>query len=347
MPRGDPVLVDMDDQIEAQFARGAIAEGDHVAKLPGRVDVQQRKRRPGRIERFARQVQQHGGILADGVEQHRPAELRGSLTENVDALRFQQIEMRQRRGHATASARGRRGLLCRPHSLPSSCSHHQRPALTSSPGAIARVHGWQPIEGKPRACSGLTGNVVGRDVGFEALQRPVGQRVDLEQAVLVVPGGEGHLATARGLSAPQSGDPDGGTIERASKRANLAHVAAGLARFDGKTEAEHTVACHQLLDVVGIGRDDADAQAVALLAAVEGLQRLGKVPARVQSEDVDVGTPSGLWREGWLGPPAQGWWKTQPRPSPAPAMATTLASRLSSAARCRPNVAPAVSSMRL
>ena len=30
-------------------------------------------------------------------------------------------------------------------------------------------------------------------------------------------------------------------------------------------------------------------QAVTLLAAVEGLQRLGKVPARVQGEDVDVG----------------------------------------------------------
>ena len=107
--------------------------------------------------------------------------------------------------------------------------------------------------------------------------------------MLVVPGGEGYLAAARGLSAPQSGDPDGGTIERASKRANLAHVAAGLARLDGMAEAEHAVACHQLLDICGIGRDDADAQAVALLAAVEGLQRLGKVPARVEREDVDVG----------------------------------------------------------
>ena len=157
MPRREPFLVGVHDEIEAELARGAIAEGDHVAELPGGVDVQQRERRLGRIERLARQMQQDGGVLADRIEQHRAAELRGGLAEDVDALGLQQVEMAQRRGHAAASRAGRRGLACSPHSLPSSFSHHQRPARTSSPGRIARVHGWQPMEGKPRACSGLTG----------------------------------------------------------------------------------------------------------------------------------------------------------------------------------------------
>ena len=90
---GDPLLVGVHDQVEAELAHGAIAEGDHVAELPGGIDVQQRERRLGRIERLARQVQQHRGVLADGIEQHRLAELRGSLAEDVDALRLQQIEM--------------------------------------------------------------------------------------------------------------------------------------------------------------------------------------------------------------------------------------------------------------
>ena len=36
---------------------------------------------------------------------------------------------------------------CRPHSLWSADSHHQRPERTSSPGATARVHGAQPMLG--------------------------------------------------------------------------------------------------------------------------------------------------------------------------------------------------------
>ena len=33
-----------------------------------------------------------------------------------------------------------------------SCSHHHRPERGSSPGATARVHGAQPMLGKPRSC---------------------------------------------------------------------------------------------------------------------------------------------------------------------------------------------------
>ena len=37
-------------------------------------------------------------------------------------------------------------LQCRPHSLTPPCSHHHRPARSSSPAVVARVHGAQPIE---------------------------------------------------------------------------------------------------------------------------------------------------------------------------------------------------------
>ena len=37
----DAVGVDMDQQIEAEFADALVAKGDHLAKLPGRIDVQQ------------------------------------------------------------------------------------------------------------------------------------------------------------------------------------------------------------------------------------------------------------------------------------------------------------------
>src|SRR6516225_10312634 len=46
---------------------------------------------------------------------------------------------------------------CNPHSFFASSSHHQRPARSSSPGAIGRVQGAHPMEAKPLACRGLTG----------------------------------------------------------------------------------------------------------------------------------------------------------------------------------------------
>lgn len=52
------VLIDVHDQIDAELAGAGIAKCDHLAKFPGRVDVQQRERRLRRIERLQRQVQQ-------------------------------------------------------------------------------------------------------------------------------------------------------------------------------------------------------------------------------------------------------------------------------------------------
>ena len=49
------------------------------------------------------------------------------------------------------------GSKWRPHSLAAASSHHHLPALGSSPGCTALVHGSQPMLGKPLSCSALYG----------------------------------------------------------------------------------------------------------------------------------------------------------------------------------------------
>src|SRR5271165_2788617 len=50
-------------------------------------------------------------------------------------------------------------------------------------------------------------NLVRRDVGFEPLQRPVGDGIDLDQAMVAIPFREWHVSPARRLLTPQAGDP--------------------------------------------------------------------------------------------------------------------------------------------
>ena len=95
------------------------------------------------------------------------------------------------------------------------------------------------------------------------------------------------------LIAPQARDPAGGAGERSVQRAHLADLAAGLAVLDREPEAEDAVARDELLDLARVGHDHADAQAVALLACLQRLQRLGKVAAGVEGENVDVGAGCG------------------------------------------------------
>ena len=89
------VLVDMHDQVEPELRGAVIAERDHLAEFPGRVDVQQRERRLRRIERLERQMQHDGRILADRIEHHRVVGLGDHLADDVNALRFELLEVRQ------------------------------------------------------------------------------------------------------------------------------------------------------------------------------------------------------------------------------------------------------------
>ena len=91
----EPAFVDVDDQFEPEFARDFVAECDHFAEFPGRIDMQQRKWQLPRIERLQSQVQKHRGIFADRVEHDRVVALSDSLTYDVDAFGFEMLKMRE------------------------------------------------------------------------------------------------------------------------------------------------------------------------------------------------------------------------------------------------------------
>ena len=90
------LLVDMHDQLESQAIRRPVAKSDHLAKFPRRIDVHQWEGRLGRIEGLHRQVQEHGGILADGIEHHRRAELGHGFPQNIYALALELLQMARR-----------------------------------------------------------------------------------------------------------------------------------------------------------------------------------------------------------------------------------------------------------
>ena len=53
----EPLFIDMHEQVHAEPRRGLVAKRDHLAEFPGRVDMQQRKRRLARTQRpFARRA---------------------------------------------------------------------------------------------------------------------------------------------------------------------------------------------------------------------------------------------------------------------------------------------------
>ena len=94
-PGAQSVLVGVDDQLAAEFLRAAVAEFDHLAKFPCRVDMQQRERQRRGIERLECQMQQDRAVLADGIQQHGVVGGRDDLAEDVDALGFQALEVGQ------------------------------------------------------------------------------------------------------------------------------------------------------------------------------------------------------------------------------------------------------------
>ena len=57
---------------------------DHLAELPGGVDMQQREWRPAGMKGLARQMQHHRRILADGIEHHRLVAFGRDLADDVD-----------------------------------------------------------------------------------------------------------------------------------------------------------------------------------------------------------------------------------------------------------------------
>ncbi len=66
-------------------------------ELPAGVDVQQREGHAAGVEGLARQMQQHGRILADRIEHHRTLEFGGDFAEDVDGFVFEGFQMRVER----------------------------------------------------------------------------------------------------------------------------------------------------------------------------------------------------------------------------------------------------------
>ena len=148
------LFIDVNDEIDGQFFRLAIAKDDHLAELPSRINVKQRKRRFTRMEGLERKAQHHGRVLAYRIEHDGALAGGDDLAHDMDALGFELSQMRLA-GHCeipptplVLPARTRRpsAPICSPHSFCASSSHHHRPARSSSPGSTARVQGAQPID---------------------------------------------------------------------------------------------------------------------------------------------------------------------------------------------------------
>jgi Amidohydrolase family len=90
-------VIGMNDQIDVQLACPPIAEFDHLAKLPRRVDVQEREWHSRRKEGLHRQMEHGGGVFASGVQHHRVARLRRRLAKDIDRLRLENVEVGQDR----------------------------------------------------------------------------------------------------------------------------------------------------------------------------------------------------------------------------------------------------------
>ena len=80
-------------QLEPELVGDAVAELDHLAELPRRVDVQQWERQPAGMERLAGQVQHDAAVLADRVQHDRSFELRDDLAHDVDGLGLELLEV--------------------------------------------------------------------------------------------------------------------------------------------------------------------------------------------------------------------------------------------------------------
>src|SRR5581483_9591316 len=87
------LLVHVHEQVEPVLALHALAKRVHVLELPRRVDVQERERRRGGMERLPREVQHRRAVLADRVEHHRVLRLGDDFAHDVDRLRLEPLEV--------------------------------------------------------------------------------------------------------------------------------------------------------------------------------------------------------------------------------------------------------------
>ncbi len=206
------------DQPLAQFGRAAVAKGDDLGKVVSGIDVQQREREAaGRNAFSARRSSTIESLPPENSRAglaHWPATSRrmwmASASSQSRWLSRRTLVGRQRRRFMKpARSRMMLALLgCSPHSLVSACSHHQRPAWTSSPTAIARVQGSAADARIGSVVQGVVRHVVAAQVVPHFGFGPVGERVEFVQAVLLHRAAcSGKPSARRRLLRAQAGDP--------------------------------------------------------------------------------------------------------------------------------------------
>ena len=158
----------------------------------------------------------------------------------------------------------------------------QRPARSSSSGRRRPGAG----DAADRAVAGLVQRVVGDlvdvDVGPDALLVPVGERVQLPDAVALRPLDLRRAGAARRLVAADAGDPGVVRLERADERLDLADLAAAVGVALPEVRA---LAAVLLGDGDHLGPDQV--QPVALDEPVARLVALAEEELRVELDDVD------------------------------------------------------------
>jgi hypothetical protein len=92
------LLIGMDDEMDAEFGRVAIAKLDHLLELIAGVYVQEGKGNLAGIESLLGEPKQDRGIFSDGVEQDGTLALGDDFAQDVNAFRFQLLEVAER-GH--------------------------------------------------------------------------------------------------------------------------------------------------------------------------------------------------------------------------------------------------------
>lgn len=85
--------IDVDEEVEPVLARDLVAKRDHLLELPGRIDMEERKGQPSGCKGLHGEVQEHRGILADRIEQHRALTFCDDLAHDVNALGLEAVEV--------------------------------------------------------------------------------------------------------------------------------------------------------------------------------------------------------------------------------------------------------------
>src|SRR5208337_1736621 len=125
------------------------------------------------------------------------------------------------------------------------------------------------------------------DVGFDALKRPIGQGIDLDEIESGVECGKGCVITRFGLLAPNTCNPPRGPRQSSLEREHLADVAASLPFLDCVSKAENTIARDEIFNAFGIGHQDANASSEQLLCARQSVVGLGEMPSGIEGDRLD------------------------------------------------------------